>query len=154
MQHDLHNHGDAKVPIELGGKTYMVGGLRLGWVFELEQHVIESNIAASLKAIATQAMTPGDRARIVAEIAARGLSQTDVWNEFMTARGMSFILWKAISETDPSVTLDAIRATRVSQEQLAGLVSIIQIMATRMLPPAQGDSAPDPTTASPSSGTN
>lgn len=155
MQHDLSKHDHPTVPFEINGKVYRVGALRLKWLCELEEMAMASNIRAALAAIQNSRETmisPGDRARIIAEITARGMSQMDAWTEMYTARGMQFILWKSISENDPSVRLEDIAAMKLTERDIRALISLIHSLSQNSAAtPGDGEAeATDPTTPAPS----
>ena len=49
MKHDIHDMGDASIPLEIGGKTVRFYPIKAAWLVELEQYCMEQNIAAALR---------------------------------------------------------------------------------------------------------
>ncbi len=140
------------IEVELKGKTYKIMPITIGDLAEFEGYIRGKRLKEAM--VAADSLPPEDKIKVITEMCSKGLSETDVTDEMNKLDGVRFLLWKALSRTDPNMKLDGVNDL-VDMSNINVISSIVQSiggMDPDEVPPTEEEAGSplDGTTPSPS----
>jgi hypothetical protein len=110
------------IEVELGGETYRMSKITLADLAKFENRIRSERLRIALETLPAGSK---DRVEIMREVLN---GEIDVWNNFGSIGGISYLLWLSVAHNEPDVTYDAF-AEKLRFEDMGVLEAILDRLA-------------------------